>query len=57
MGSNIYMFLIALINKRKEYINEGGENCIMRISMIYAITKYYQSDKIEDDEMGGLWNS
>ena len=32
MGSNIYMFLIALINKRKEYINEGGENCIMRIS-------------------------
>jgi len=25
--------------------------------MICAVTKYYQGDKIEDDEMGGLWNS
>jgi hypothetical protein len=40
--------------KRKEYLNEGGENCVMRRSMVYAVTQYYQGDIIEDDEMGGL---
>jgi hypothetical protein len=51
MGSNVYMFLIALIKKKerkkgKEYLNEGGENCVMRRSIICAVTKYYQCDKI-----------
>jgi hypothetical protein len=55
MGSNIYVFLTAFIKrKRKEYHSEGGENCVMKRSMICAVTKCYHGDKSEDDKMGGL---
>jgi hypothetical protein len=54
VGSNVYMFLLALTKKRKEYLNEGGESCVVRRSTICAVSRYYQGDKVEDDEMGGL---
>jgi hypothetical protein len=40
---------MALLKKRKEYQNECGENWVMKRSMIYSVTQYYQGD-----EMGGL---
>jgi hypothetical protein len=31
---------------------DGGENCIMRSSIICTFTKYYYYDQIKKDEMG-----